>query len=52
MIGISSEGTIQSDVTTGAIAYISASSTAAAAFTLNNYYHFYMHGNAKIRFVA
>jgi len=42
MIGISSEGTIQSDVTTGAIAYISALSTAAAAFTLNNYYHFYM----------
>jgi hypothetical protein len=41
MIGISSEGTIQSDVTS-AIAYISAQSTAAAAFTLNNYYHFYM----------
>jgi hypothetical protein len=42
MYGISSEGTIQSDVTTGAIAYLSGQPTAAAAFTLNNYYHFYM----------
>jgi len=42
MYGISSEGTIQSDVTTSAIAYLSGQPTAAAAFTLNGYYHFYM----------
>jgi len=38
--GITSEGTIQTDVTNNANAFLSSLSTIASSFTLNNLYHF------------
>lgn len=42
--GIVGSGTVQSDVTSTASQFLSAGNTAAAAFTLGNYAHFYAFG--------
>jgi hypothetical protein len=39
--GITSDGTIQSDVTSSAVYYLSSPNTAAASFTLSNIYHYF-----------